>query len=108
MSSGRAGTNRWRLEFERRTPPFVDPLTGWTGGSDPLANLSLIFPSRSAAIGYCERNGLRFEVRERSPARLHLQSYRPEQDEPLFPCCLSTGPHAFCCGNPPAQPGASK
>ena len=103
MSSGRAGTDRWRLEFERRTPPFVDPLTGWTGGSDPLAHVSLNFLSRSAAIAYCERNGLRFEVRERPPAKLHLQVYRPAQDEPLLFCCLPTGPHAFCCGAPPVQ-----
>lgn len=100
ISSGRAGTDRWLLEFERRTPPFVDPLTGWTGGSDPLAHLSLNFPSRSAAIAYCERNGLRFEVRERPPAKRHLRAYRLAQDEPLLFCCLPTGPHAFCCAAP--------
>jgi hypothetical protein len=30
--------------FERRSPPFIDPLMGWTGGKDPLVQLELRFP----------------------------------------------------------------
>ena len=40
-SGGRAREGRWRLRFRPRSRPFVDPLTGWTGGSDPLAHLEL-------------------------------------------------------------------
>jgi hypothetical protein len=69
MTSGRAGTGRWRLEFERRSPPFVDPLTGWTGGADPLAHISLNFPTRQTATRYCERNGLPWEIRGAVPPR---------------------------------------
>ena len=35
MSSG-PGKAGWRLEFEPRNAPFLDPLMGWTGGRDPL------------------------------------------------------------------------
>jgi hypothetical protein len=35
-TSGKARTKDWLLRFERRTPPFVEPLMGWTGGGDTL------------------------------------------------------------------------
>lgn len=54
----------WRLRFDRRVPPGVDPLTGWTTGADPLAHLSLRFPDLASAIRYAERHDLPYEVRE--------------------------------------------
>lgn len=62
-SGGRAREHRWRLRFRERSRPFVDPLTGWTGGCDPLAQFSLQFPSRESAMRYCRRLGLPFEIR---------------------------------------------
>ena len=35
-TSGKAGTKGWRLRFERRTAPFIEPLMGWTGDEDTL------------------------------------------------------------------------
>lgn len=67
-SGGRARAGLWRLRLRERRPPFADPLTGWTGGCDPLAHLILRFPSREAAERYCRRYGLPFEVR-RPPGR---------------------------------------
>jgi hypothetical protein len=61
---GRAREGRWRLRFRERYRQFADPLTGWTGGCDPLAHLTLDFPSRATAEGYCLRQGLPFEVRQ--------------------------------------------
>lgn len=34
--SGTARTKTWRLVFERRSPPFIEPLMGHTGGDDTL------------------------------------------------------------------------
>lgn len=65
---GRRQRGKWRLRFAARARPFVDPLTGWTGGCDPLAHLELRFPSREAAELYCRRQQLRFEVRGRASA----------------------------------------
>jgi len=61
--SGRARSTQWRLRFAPRSRPFVDPLTGWTGGCDPLAHVVLRFPSLEAAELYCRLQQLRFEVR---------------------------------------------
>lgn len=62
ITSGRARTKGWRLTFERRTPPFIEPLMGWTGGDDTLTQVELSFPTREAAIRYAERQGLRYTV----------------------------------------------
>ncbi len=60
---GRAHRDQWRLRFAPRSLPFVDPLTGWTGGCDPLAHVVLRFPSLEAAELYCRLQQLPFEVR---------------------------------------------
>jgi ETC complex I subunit conserved region len=64
MTSGRAGTKRWLLEFEPQSAPFIEPLMGWTGSTDPLAQVRITFPSREAAVAYAQRQSLDYEVRE--------------------------------------------
>lgn len=68
--SGRAHRNLWRLRFAARARPFVDPLTGWTGGCDPLAHVVLRFPTLDGAVFYCRLQQLRFEIRR--PAQAHV------------------------------------
>ena len=53
----------WRLVFERRTAPFIEPLMGYTGGDDPLTEVELEFPDLESAIGYAKRQGLTYVVR---------------------------------------------
>jgi hypothetical protein len=62
MTSGTANTRRWKLRFEPRTAPFVEPLMGWTGGTDTLSQVELDFPSAEAAVGHAKRQGLNFVV----------------------------------------------
>ena len=64
MTSGRGHRKSWILEFEPQSGPFIEPLMGWTGSSDPLAYMQLGFGSRDAAIAYAERQSLEYEVRE--------------------------------------------
>ncbi|MCA0011825.1 ETC complex I subunit [Mesorhizobium sp. B292B1B] len=58
----------WRLVFEPRTAPFVEPLMGYTGGRDTLTQVQLDFPTLEAAIRYAERQGLNFVVQAAPPA----------------------------------------
>jgi hypothetical protein len=62
MTSGFRNTRQWKLRFERRTAPFIEPLMGWTGGEDTLCQVELTFPSAEAAIAYARRQGLTFVV----------------------------------------------
>ena len=50
------------LIFERRTPPFVEPLMGYCGGNNTLAQVQLSFPTLDAAIRYAQSQGLSFVV----------------------------------------------
>jgi hypothetical protein len=60
MTSGKANTRRWKLRFVQRAAPFIEPLMGWTGGTDTLSQVELDFPSAEAAIAYARRQGPRF------------------------------------------------
>jgi len=61
-TSGRAGTDRWILRFERRRPQTIEPLMGWTADDDTLTQIELRFASQEEAISYAEREGLAYRV----------------------------------------------
>lgn len=73
--SGKANTGRWLLEFERRQAVRPDPLTGWNGSGDTNTQVRMQFPTREAAIAYCERHGLDCHVVAAPPVRMNLQAY---------------------------------
>ena len=75
MQSGKARTDEWVLEFESSRPKRADPLTGWSGGAHPQAQVKLAFPSLEAAKAYAEREGVAFHLVPSTPAKLKLQSY---------------------------------
>src|ERR1700738_1421452 len=60
MTSGNARPRIWKLRFEPRSRPFIEPLMGWTGGDDTLSQVELTFPSAAAAVAYARRQGLRY------------------------------------------------
>jgi hypothetical protein len=62
MTSGRTHTGHWKLRFERRFPPYIEPLMGWTGGDDTLTQVELSFPTAESAIAYARRQGLKYTV----------------------------------------------
>lgn len=69
------GRREWILEFPSAAPPRLDPLTGWIGGTDPLAHLRLRFPDRESAVAFAERHGWPYEVVEPPPRRPRYRSY---------------------------------
>jgi hypothetical protein len=75
MSSGRARTDRWVLEFEPDAPKRADPLTGWAGGGTTREQVQLYFATREAAVAYAEREGYSFHVVPAPERTLKLQAY---------------------------------
>jgi len=73
--SGKANAGKWLLEFERREGQRTDPLTGWNGSGDTNPQVRMIFPSKDAAIAYCQAHGLDFHVLPAPPVRLKIQAY---------------------------------
>ena len=68
MTSARVSPKGWRLVFERRTVPFIEPLMGYSGSHDTLTQVELTFPTLESAIRYAERQGIAYVV-QRPPDR---------------------------------------
>ena len=70
MQSGKAKTGKWVLEFEAEAARRIDPLMGWTSGSDTDASeVRLEFETKEAAVAYDERQGIPYQMFEtRSPS----------------------------------------
>lgn len=75
MQSGMARAGQWVLEFESERRKRPDPLTGWSGGADTQAQVSLTFETLDEAKGYAERYGIDYHVVPPAQPKLKLQSY---------------------------------
>ncbi|HEV2747747.1 MAG TPA: ETC complex I subunit [Allosphingosinicella sp.] len=75
MQSGRAREGRWVLEFESHAPRRPDPLTGWSGGADTQAQVSIAFDTLEAARAYADREGVAYHVVPLAERKLRIQSY---------------------------------
>ena len=75
MSSGRAQTAQWVLQFARAEAKHHDPLTGWWGSGDTREQVALVFPTREAAEAYATRHRIAFETQATPPRNLKLQAY---------------------------------
>lgn len=72
---GSARPRRWVLEFLPATPPFVEPLMGWTGSRDTRQHVTLYFDSREQAVTYAKRQGFPFYVAEPHERRPRPRTY---------------------------------
>jgi len=73
--SGKFGTGRWLLEFERQEAQRPDPLTGWNGSGDTRTQVRLSFKTKDDAIAYAEKQGFDVHVVPAAPVSLKLQAY---------------------------------
>ena len=62
--SGRRKTKEWLVEFEPRSRKEADRLIGWVGSDDMDQQVRLRFPTKEAAIAYCKREDLAYQVFE--------------------------------------------
>ncbi len=75
MQSGRAGTQRWMLEYAPSEARKADPLMGWAGSGDTQRQLRLAFATREEALAYAEKKGVEVEVIETPVRTLKIQAY---------------------------------
>jgi hypothetical protein len=64
MQSGKAQTRQWRLTYEPEQARTIEPLMGWTSSGDMRQQLTLHFDTKEEAVGYCEREGIPYQVIE--------------------------------------------
>ncbi len=75
MQSGRAGTKRWRLEYDAEQAREIDPLMGWTSSADMPQQVSLSFESRDRAVAFADKRGIPYHVEEPQRRTLRPKSY---------------------------------
>ena len=64
MQSGTRRNKTWRIELEGLGEPGIEPLMGWTSGTDTRRQIRLDFPTREAAVAYAEKHGLDYWIEE--------------------------------------------
>lgn len=62
MTSGRANSSHWLLEYISKGPSVIDPLTGNTRSVDPRSQVELKFVTKEEAISYAKANGIPHRV----------------------------------------------
>jgi hypothetical protein len=75
MQSGKAREGRWILEHESHERRRPDPLTGWSGGTDTQAQVSITFDTLDEAKAYAERYGIHYHFVPPAERKLKIQSY---------------------------------
>lgn len=76
MQSGGRHKRHWVLEFESKSPRWIEPLMGWTASDDPFSQIRLTFPDLASAVDYAERQGLDYQVID-PPARRSSRRQNP-------------------------------
>ena len=72
--SGTHNSKNWRLDFNN-VERWENPLMGWTSTADALSNIHLEFPTKEAAIEYCEKNNWKYQVDKPKRPFLKPKSY---------------------------------
>ena len=75
MQSGRARTSGWVLEFAPSEARLADPLMGWAGSGDTLAQVRLSFADVDAARAYADKYGIDAHIVPTPVRTLKLQAY---------------------------------
>ena len=77
------GRRRWVLVFEPTGRRPIDPLMGWTGSDDTLAQVRLEFRNLQEAIDFAEKQGWRYEVEEPPARRSRPKNYAEQLERDL-------------------------
>ena len=75
MQSGRAGTQKWVLEFAPSSRREIDPLMGWTSSSDMRQQVQLEFATSEEAVAYAEKHAIPYQVFEPHRPAAKAKSY---------------------------------
>ncbi|MEO0320293.1 MAG: ETC complex I subunit [Pseudomonadota bacterium] len=76
MQSGKAKAQKWVLEFEQQAARHIDPLMGWTSGSDMQSNqVRLNFETKDEAIAYARSKNIPHQVIEPTEVKPSIKAY---------------------------------
>ena len=73
--SGRAGTDKWILEYEPASRREPEPLMGWTSSADTRTQLRLSFDTEAEAVAFAKKEGLPYRLVEPKERRVRSKAY---------------------------------
>lgn len=80
MSSGRAKSHKWHLEFDSAERRSIDPLTGNTVSTDTREQLKMTFDSLDEAVSYAKANDIPHRVHGTQDMKRIPRSYSENFD----------------------------
>lgn len=75
MQSGMKATRKWVLDFSPEKGQSLDPLMGWSSGSDTKKQVRLTFDNKDEAIAYAKRHDLDYMVHEPHEKARRIKAY---------------------------------
>ena len=75
MTSGRAKTHHWILEFDSAEPRLIDPLTGNAVSTDTREQVRMTFDTLEEAVSYCKANEIPHRVHGAQATKRIPRSY---------------------------------
>ena len=75
MTSGRAKTHHWILEFDSAEPRLIDPLTGNAVSTDTREQVRMTFDTLDEALSYCKANDIPHRVHGAQSTKRIPRSY---------------------------------
>lgn len=76
MQSGKKNTKKWVLEFLPKKSKFIEPIMGWIGGQDMVANeVKLTFATKEQAENYAKKNQLEYIIQSPEDSSMNIKSY---------------------------------
>lgn len=80
MTSGRANTDKWCLEYQSNERSQIDPLTGNTRNTDTREQLKMRFDTLEDAVAYAKAKAIPHRVVDRPKSKRIPRSYSENFD----------------------------
>ncbi len=75
MSTGRANTQYWVLEYLEEKTQYIEPVMQWTASTSTKPQVSLNFPTKEEAIQFALKNEWTYKIIEPKNRKIIPKSY---------------------------------
>lgn len=75
MQSGRAGSEKWVLEYQVESARKPEPVMGWVSSEDTLNQVRIKFDNKASAVAFAEGEGWQYTIDEPHQRKIRPRSY---------------------------------
>ena len=73
--SGRAGLDKWVLEYQPQSARTPEPVMGWVSSEDTLNQVKMTFDNKAAAIAFAQGEGWQYAIEDPHQRKIRPRSY---------------------------------